>query len=266
MLDNLELIKIEFPERKDIVLYPLGDVHLGSFCCQEDRFAQLITRIASEEDAYVVLIGDMLDNATKSAKVGTPWDNRLRPSEAKRLMANYLEPIREKILGCTSGNHEANRNKDVDDDPVYDICCKLDIEDKYRPSLAFIYLRFGDVGGRKGNTKTHPAYNICITHGAGSSIYVGSSGARGERFISATDADLLISGHTHKPADIPGARFKIDPAHGRAFIEPWRYVICSSWLDYTDYAAKAMLAPTARVEQKIIIHGDKKRIDVIQST
>jgi hypothetical protein len=149
---------------------------------------------------------------------------------------------------------------------LFDVCAKLDIEDRYRESLAFVYLRFGDVGGKKGNTKTYPAYNICLTHGAGSSIYVGSSGARGERFISATNADLLISGHTHKPADIPGARFKIDPGHGRVTIEPWRYVVCSSWLDYTDYAAKAMLAPTANVEQKIIIHGSEKRIDVIQST
>ena len=146
MLDNLEIIKIEFPERRDITVYPLGDVHLGSFCCKEEKFGKLVERIASEEDSYVFLIGDMIDNATKSAKVGVPWDNRLRPSEAKRLMANYLKPIRTKVLACIRGNHEA-RNKDVDDDPMYDICCKLDIEDRYWASLAFVYLRFGDVGG-----------------------------------------------------------------------------------------------------------------------
>lgn len=262
MLDNLEIIKIEFPERKDITVYPLGDVHLGSLCCQEERFAELVGRIANEEDAYVVIIGDMLDNATKAAKVGTPWDNRLRPTEAKKLMANYLAPIKDKILGCVSGNHES-RNRDVDNDPLYDICCKLDIEDRCRASMAFVHLKFGD---KMGSTLLNPAYNLCLTHGAGSSIYVGGSGARGERFISATDADILISGHTHKPADIPGARFKINASHGRVFVEPWRYVVCSSWLDYTDYAAKAMLTPTANVQQKIIIHGAEKRIDVIQST
>lgn len=262
MLDNLEIIKVEFPERKDITVYPLGDVHLGSFCCREEQFAKLVERVANEEDSYVFLIGDMIDNATKSARVGVPWDNRLRPNEAKRLMANYLKPIKDKVLGCVSGNHEG-RNRDVDDDPMYDICCKLDIEDRYRPSMAFIHLRFGK---KNGSNRENPAYDICITHGAGSSIYVGASGARGERFISATNADLLISGHTHKPADIPGARFKIDASHGRVTIEPWRYVVCSSWLDYTDYAAKAMLSPTASVEQKIIIHGKEKRIDVIQTT
>lgn len=262
MLDNLEIIKIEFPERKDITVYPLGDVHLGSFCCREEEFAKLIKRIANEEGSYVFIIGDMLDNATKSAKVGVPWDNRLRPADAKRLMANYLEPIREKVLGCTSGNHCA-RNRDVDSDPLFDICCKLDIEDRYRPSMAFIHLRFGN---KAGTYIKNPSYNICLTHGIGSSIYVGGSAARGERFISATDADILISGHTHKPADIPGARFKISAAHGRVFVEPWRYVVCSSWLDYTDYAARAMLTPTANVQQKIIFHGGEKRIDVIQST
>lgn len=210
MLDNLEIIKIEFPERKDITVYPLGDVHLGSFCCQEQKFAKLVERIASEEDTYVFLIGDMIDNATKTAKVGVPWDNRLRPAEAKRLMANYLEPIKHKVLGCVSGNHEA-RNKDVDSFPLYDICAKLDIEDRYRDSLAFIHLKIGD---KKGSGLLNPSYEICLTHGAGSSIYVGGSGARGERFISATNADVLISGHTHKPADIPGARFKINPSHG----------------------------------------------------
>ena len=159
MLDSLELIKINIPKRKNITVYPLGDVHLGSFCCQEEKFRKLVEKIAGEEDSYVFIIGDMLDNATKSAKVGVPWDNRLRPIEAKKLMASYLDPIKDKVLGCVSGNHEG-RNKDVDNDPLYDICCKLDIEDRYRPSIAFIHLKFGP---RSGNLQ-NPAYDICLTH------------------------------------------------------------------------------------------------------
>ena len=44
----------------------------------------------------------------------------------------------------TPGNHERRSMKDADDDPMYDVACKLDLEDLYRENLGVIKLKFGN--------------------------------------------------------------------------------------------------------------------------
>jgi hypothetical protein len=72
-----------------------------------------------------------------------------------------LEPLRDRIICGVSGNHERRSVKDCDDDPAYDIMCKLDIEDKYRENIAFVKIQFGrqDANGQK-----NPTYKIAVTH------------------------------------------------------------------------------------------------------
>ena len=81
--------------------------------------------------AFLILGGDLINNNTRSS-VGSPWDDTVRPREQKRLMVEALEPIKDRILCCVSGNHERRSLKDADDDPPYDIMTKLDLEDVYR--------------------------------------------------------------------------------------------------------------------------------------
>ena len=78
--------------------------------------------------------------------------------------------------------------------------------------------------------------------------------------------DCLITGHTHKPADLPNAKIYSDKQNNKISVKPWRYIVCSSWLGYAGYAAKKMLSPTAYAEQTLILHGREKAIEITQTT
>lgn len=154
----------------------------------------------------------------------------------KRLMAEMLEPIKERILCAVCGNHERRSTKDADDEPTYDIMCKLDIEDKYRENMAFLKLQFGDT---KGNGASNPTYVLAITHGAGGGMLTGGSVNRNERFGYVIDGlDCLIVGHTHKPFITQPSKIKIDTHNNKVSLKPFKVVSSTSWLGYGGYAVQ----------------------------
>jgi hypothetical protein len=55
--------------------------------------------------------------------------------------------LKIRFFALFPGNHENRNDKEVDNNPLYDVCCKLDIEDKFRENSAFIILRIGDIEG-----------------------------------------------------------------------------------------------------------------------
>jgi DNA polymerase II small subunit/DNA polymerase delta subunit B len=52
-------------EQTHITLYPIADVHLGSAECLEREFAQYLKRIEADENAAVVLAGDLIEQRNK---------------------------------------------------------------------------------------------------------------------------------------------------------------------------------------------------------
>ena len=260
--NGFDMIVRHFDGNDDLTVLPIADVHLGSVDHLQKEWAEFAKNLSDRPNTYLVLGGDMINNNTKTS-IASPWDDYMRPSEQKRVLAEMLRPVADRILCIIPGNH-CGRNRDVDDDPMYDVACKLDIEQLYRPNMAFVKLQ---IGKQDGDGQRNPTYTMCVAHGAGSSIYVGGSAARGERFGMAIDGiDLLIAGHTHKPSDLPNAKLYVDTRNNQISVKPWRYVVCSSWLGYAGYAARKLLPPTATVEQAITLHGREKAIDVAQTT
>ncbi len=135
-----------------IRLYPVADVHFGAINHDGAAWKRFLRMIEEDGDAYVLLNGDLLNNNTRSS-VGSPWDDTVRPREAKRLMVEHLKPIRDRIVCITSGNHERRSMKDADDDPTYDIAAKLDLEDVYRTNAAFLKLCLGETDKGEGRRK-----------------------------------------------------------------------------------------------------------------
>lgn len=262
MKNDFDLIIRKFTANDDLVIYPIADVHIGAIEHFAKDWIAFCNKVLEKPNTYLLLGGDLIDNATKTS-IASPWESTMRPSEQKKLMAQMLEPIKDRILCILPGNH-CGRNKDVDDEPMYDIACKLDIEDVYRPNMAFVKIQIGD---QNGNGMRNPTYVLCVAHGAGSSIYAGGAANRGERFGMAIDGiDCLITGHTHKPADIPNAKIYVDKINNKISVKPWRHLVCSSWLGYAGYAARKLLPPTAYAEQELILHGKEKAIEIKQTT
>ena len=175
-------------------------------------------------------------------------------------MAEMLEPLRDRILCAVPGNHEGRSAREVDDDPVYDICAKLDVEDLYRENIAFLKIQFGE---RDGDGNKNPTYTLVVTHGSGGGMLTGAAVNRAERFGYAIDgADALILGHTHKPFVSQPGKIRIDPFNNKVTVRPFKVISATSWLEFGGYAAKKMLLPSSHAPQILKLAGDRKEMKV----
>ena len=263
MRSDFDLISRDF-EKGPVVIYPIADVHLGAIEHQEKEWLNFRDMIANTPNAYIILAGDLINNNTRSS-VGNPWDDTLRPREQKKLMAEMLRPIKDRILCCVSGNHERRSMKDADDDPTYDIMAKLDLEDIYRQNAAFLRIRLGLRNSFQKNTDCYrTCYTFAVTHGAGGGIYTGATVNRNERWGNVIDGvDCVIVGHTHKGTVTRPSKIVIDPNHNQVSIKDYLVVSCVSWQNYGSYAAQKMLLPTATgYPQALTLVERPKRIEV----
>lgn len=259
MLSDFEIITHHFPENRDILLFPISDVHLGASEHMEKEWAEFCRHIEELPNAYIILGGDLINNATRNS-VSNVFEETMRPREQKKVIAEMLMPIRNRILCAVSGNHERRSGKDADDDPTYDIMCKLDLEHLYRENVAFMKIQ---IGNKKGDGERNPTYVLTITHGAGGGLLTGGSVNRNERFGYVIDGmDCLIVGHTHKPFVTQPSKIKIDPFNNKVSIKPFKVVSSTSWLKYGGYAAQKMLLPSSHAPQTITLCGRKKDIKI----
>ena len=259
MLPDFEMIVRKFPERKDITIIPIADVHLGSRDCMERKFMEFIDTMKDREDVFFVLGGDLINNATRSS-VSNIFEETMRPAEQKKQMAKMLAPIADRILCAVCGNHERRSGKDADDDPMYDIMCKIDREEVYRENIAFLKVKFG----KDGNNKDYnPAYTLAVTHGNGGGMMTSGAVLRGERFAYAIDGmDALIMGHTHKPFVTSPGKIVIGPHNNMVTVKPFKVVCMTSWLEWSGYPVQKMLLPTAHALQTLTLCGDHKEMVV----
>ena len=108
MLPDFKMIVHKFPARPDIEIWPIADVHLGAAEHNAEAWADFCKQIQAEDNAYVLLLGDLLNNCTRSS-ISDIWREVLTPRQAKKLMVEMLEPLKSKILAAVTGNHVAQR-------------------------------------------------------------------------------------------------------------------------------------------------------------
>ena len=265
MLPDFEMIQHSFLGGHDITVIPISDVHLGSPECMEQEFIQFIKTVKETPNVYLILGGDLIDNGTRSS-VSDIFKATMSPSQQKREMANILKDVADRILCFVPGNHERRSGKDVDDDPVYDIAAKLDLENLYRENIAFVKIQLGiqeRPSGARTDAQERPCYVFAVVHGAGGGIYTGASVNRNERFGYVIDGmDALIVGHTHKPFTTQPGKIVIDPRNNKVSMRPFKVISSTSWLEYGGYATRKMLLPTTHCLHTLTLRGNKKEIVV----
>ena len=135
MKHSNELV-VRWIESDEAMVIMVADVHLGAIEHDSEKWKQFVKWVQDTPNVYICLGGDLVNNSVKSS-VANPFDETMRPAEQKRVMADYLSPIRDRILCAVSGNHEYRSNRETDSDITYDIMSKLDLEDYYRPDIVY---------------------------------------------------------------------------------------------------------------------------------
>ena len=255
MLSDFNVIVRRFDSAIKIAC--ISDIHFGALEHMEQEWKNFIQKVIEDPTLYLVLGGDLINNNTRSS-VGSPWDDTIRPREQKRLMVEALEPIKDRILCCVSGNHERRSMKDADDDPTYDIMTKLDLEDVYRQNAAFMKIQLGHHDTK--TDKANVAYTFALTHGAGGGIYTGATVNRNERWGNVIEGvDCVIVGHTHKGTVSKPSKIVFDPFKNMVSMKEYLVISCVSWQRYAEYPLQKMLLPAATGTPQILHLSDKQK-------
>lgn len=255
------------PEKwfETVEIYPISDLHVGSQECDIEKFIKWRDKILERENRFILLGGDLIDNATKNS-VASTFESTMTPKQQIDYVIDLLRPVKGRILGMVSGNHENRSNRDANFDPTYWIAMSLGIEHLYRRELAVININLTpSEGGYGGKGRVRPNYLITLTHGAGGGGRIGSGANRMEQFARSFQTDVLVTGHTHKPVSAPLVGYVADKSK-KVMVPQLTYIMCATgWLKYGGYPTEKMLNPVPIAPNYAILDGTYKAVQIVQS-
>jgi predicted phosphodiesterase len=245
-LEEIPVIRRNYTDQAQHHLYALGDVHKGAKMHDRERWREWLDYLAGQPDVSLLLNGDLLNAAIIGAKSDV-YDETLTVGDAKRELIEEVRPLAEqgKVDGANPGNHEDRITRAVGDCPVKDLCWMLDIP-YFEASALFVY-EVGDV-----------EYRVFVRHGTGN----GQSLAGLEKGANVVDADLYITGHTHKVGVTANDVFVLNE-EGTRLERRHRYFTSSgSFLALERYAAQRGYAPTRLGAPRIFFDGRRRDVRV----
>ena len=102
----MHVIRVELPKQQnEIEVHVIADVHLSDPNCDIRGVQKRVADIAAKDNAYAILAGDLIDNATRSS-VGDIYSTQLSPMEQIQLANKTFAPLKGRILCAVPGKHE----------------------------------------------------------------------------------------------------------------------------------------------------------------
>ena len=250
MKHNFEMIVHKLSEDLDSInIYPLGDVHIGSRDFDYVLWNRWKKMVMDDPKGYVVIIGDLTDNGLKTSKTNS-YQATMSPWEQKMWMTKELEPLVDKILGGTRGNHEERSVYTSDSCPMYDVFAKLDIEDLYREDMAFLKVSLG-----KKNSERQWSYGIVLAHGA--------SRGKTDKFSYVIDGmDLFVTGHIHQPSVTFPSKLVMDVRNDVVLERTMMHVVVPSFLKTGGYGLRALYVPQGHKIPIVKLYGTQKEMEI----
>lgn len=262
----MNVIRIDLPQ--DITLleiHPFADEHIGDEHCDIKRLLARIDYVKNTPNAYCILNGDILDNATKTS-LGDVYMQEFNPMEQLKRAVDMFSPIKDKILCIIHGNHENRTYKKEGINLSYLIARQLGLEDKYSPTSAVLFIRFGKQS--RGHKETNGSGNVrkmCYTiytlHGSGGGRKEGAKAIRLADMASIIDTDIYIHSHTHLPMVMKQAFHRIDMQNSTVALVDKLFVNTAANLKYGGYGEAGEFKPSSMDTPIIYLNGTKKEFN-----
>lgn len=252
-------IKIDLSsDFKEIEILPVADYHWADPHSDHDKIMEDIAYIRDHDNVFCVLNGDLMDCALKSS-LGDCYTN-LSPMTELRECEKLFKPIAHKILCVVPGNHERRHYKTNGVDVTELMCRQLGIEDRYSPTTALLFLRFGEQSGKNHNRKV--PYIIHVSHGNGGGRKEGGKIQRLVDMSTIVDADIYIVGHTHLPAILPDSYYRTSASNSSMMEVERLYINTSAKLKWDNsYGEVLGIKPTSRSTPRIVLSGTHKEFE-----
>jgi len=255
----MKIIKIDLPaELTSAVILPLADLHLGDAHCNLDEIKKNIDYIKNTPNAYTILNGDLINNATRNS-VSDIYNEQLTPMQQLARARELLEPIKDKILCITNGNHETRSWKMDGIDLMEILSRELGIAEKYAATSAMLFIKIGTNNARLKDVRGHKfLYTLYVKHGHGGGKKVGGKANILEAMSDVIDADIYVMSHVHLPAAFKESYFRTDLAHQTVIAVDKLFVNTNAYLNYGGYGEAYGFSPASIRAPKIYLSGAKK--------
>lgn len=252
----MKVIKADLPRTLDrIELHLFSDLHIGDKYCDYPRIIEHINEVRSKENAYCILNGDIINNAT-TASVSDSYAEQMTPMEQIAKFTEVFEPVKDKIIGITSGNHE-NRTYRDDGVDITELCARqLGLADKYAKNGMLLFVRFGQTTEHNSRPM---CYTVYCTHGSGGGRKEGGKINHLADLTSIVDSDIYIHGHTHLPAIMKEGFFRTDVHSSTVFHVDKLFVNTSAALNYGGYGEAFQFKPSSTDCPVIYLEGGRKK-------
>lgn len=248
-------IRCDLPFAENIEIHPMADLHMGDSLSDFKLIMQRIEYIKNTPNAYCILGGDLMDTAIASS-VGDTYGANLKPMEQLKQCVKIFEPIKDKILCVIPGNHE-NRVYRFDGIDITEMmCAQLGIPEKYSPTTALLFIRFGKANhGRNGRPMYYTMY---VCHGAGGGRKEGGKVNRLADLAGIVDADIYLHHHTHLPLVFKNSFYRVSGSNSTVALVDKLFVNGAAALDYGGYGDTANFKPASKSNPTIYLDGRKR--------
>lgn len=86
----------------------ISDIHVGNIYHNREAFEKFISQVKTIDNLYLIIGGDSTDNATTSS-ASSVFEQLEHGGDQVLTAYRLLEPIKDRILFCRSGNHGYER-------------------------------------------------------------------------------------------------------------------------------------------------------------
>lgn len=259
----MKIIKIDLP--KDMLsmeIHTFADEHIGDEHCDTERLLERIEYVKNTPNAFCILNGDIIDNATKTS-IGDTYTQEFSPMEQLEKAVELFSPIKDKCLCITHGNHE-NRTYRKEGINLSNLLARqLGLFDRYTPTSAVLFIRFGQV--QNGMHETNGSGNIrkmCYTmyvlHGSGGGRKEGAKAIRLADMASIIDTDIYVHSHTHLPLIMKQGFHRIDTRNNAVAMVNKLFVNTAANLKYGGYGEAGEFKPSSMDTPVIYLDGRRK--------
>lgn len=246
-------------EYETIEIHIFADEHIGDPQCDYKRLLSRIAYIRNTPNAYCILNGDLMDNATTTS-LGDTYTATISPKEQLDSLYGLFNPIKDKILTITQGNHE-NRTYKKEGLEISGILANyLGIPHLYSPTSSFLFIRFGTPKHNKGRNNYQLCYTLYCLHGCGGGRKEGAKINRLTDMSSIVDADIYLHSHTHLPAIIKNSYFRVNKSNLSVNQVDRLFINNAANMNYGGYGEAQEYKPNSKSTPVIYLNGREKEM------
>lgn len=253
------VIKRDIPgDFEEIVLYPIADTHWADPNSNHKRIMQDIAYIRDTPNVFCVLNGDLMNCAIRSS-ISDCYSETLSPMQELAKCVEIFSPIADKVVCVVPGNHEERHYKTNGIDITRLFCQQLGIEDRYSPTVAFVFLRFGHQADTSRRNRPM-LYTMYVTHGNGGGRKDGGKIQRLADYATICDADIYVAGNTHLGAGFKKGFARANPTQSSITYGVHLFVNTCASLEPGGYAERLGLDIPCLDRPLIYLNGTRKEM------